>query len=1108
MLLVVGMVTVASWRVRDDQSRHESLERSARMVAALEQVHATFFEEIAIVAALVWARDPAFATLYVNAAEELEQDLSLAQREALAAGDTRATATLDFLTQRITRLDQQFGPIVPALLGSDPDEAIDIALADMGPAQSETYLIRGVLEQLVTEEQKEFAAKRAAADHSADVTLMLVIAFGAVALVGGTATMVTLMVLVVQPLASLRKSVRAITSGDLQTRAKVSGPEEVASLAQDFNEMVSARRLVEEALQGQTQALAERVRELNCLYNLSDLAQKRDVSLPQMLQATTELLPSAWQYPEVACARIVFEEQVFTTDNFRETRWRQASDIAVRGRPGGTVEVRYLDEKPQCEEGPFLDAERRLINAVAERLGHIIERKQAEDALRKSERELAIRNSVANIFLTVPDEQMYGEVLRVILETMESEHGIFGYIDDDGALVCPSLTRDVWDQCQMPGKDIVFPREVWGGIWGRALTEKKTLLSNQTAQVPEGHIAIRRVLAVPIVHHGEAIGLLMVANRATDYGEDDQELLEAIAHATGPILSARLERDRHERERKRAEEALREQARRDPLTGVLNHGAIVEELRTLLSGHHDSDSHAVAMVDVDGLKAVNDTYGHQVGDAVLVAVARALSGNGALVGRYGGDEFAVVLPGADRAAAERYREGVLSLLPTAALHDPESGAAVPVAVSVGLAMYPTQAHKVEELVKLADDEMYAAKRQRPLRANHLGPSPHLSRGLAAEMAARLAPLLSAPGELKDKLQLLARSLAAGAGYDGISVTLFSPPLRAAAVATPTLVRESEEPVQAWARELDRLTDHPLRRLLERTRRPFILDDPQHDERLTEDERRLMRASGLRSALTVPITWEDEIIGALSVASKREAAFGPSHARFLMGVATGVASIVRTATLIEELKSTSGRLEEAHTETVMLLAASAEAHDRTTGQHLQNVRAITEALAAELGHSEEQSKELGSAAVLHDIGKIRVPDSILASVGRLSDEEWELMKHHTTWGAEFLAGRPGFELAAVIARSHHERWDGGGYPDGLAGEAIPEAATIVAVADSFDAITSDRPYRAARSVAAAVREIVACSGKQFSPRVVQALVRLHKRKMLPRLHRHAPEEKAA
>jgi putative two-component system response regulator len=193
---------------------------------------------------------------------------------------------------------------------------------------------------------------------------------------------------------------------------------------------------------------------------------------------------------------------------------------------------------------------------------------------------------------------------------------------------------------------------------------------------------------------------------------------------------------------------------------------------------------------------------------------------------------------------------------------------------------------------------------------------------------------------------------------------------------------------------------------------------------------------------------------------------------------------------------------------MLLAAAAEAHDHTTGLHLQNVHAITEALARELGYSDEKATELGLAAVLHDIGKVRVPDSLLASTGTLPSEEWELMKHHTPWGAEFLAGRPGFGLAATIARSHHEHWDGGGYPDGLAGEAIPEAAAIVAVADAFDAITSDRPYRPRRSVTAAMQEIMTCSGKQFSPRVVRALVRLHKGKMLPRLHRHAPEEKAA
>ncbi len=140
--------------------------------------------------------------------------------------------------------------------------------------------------------------------------------------------------------------------------------------------------------------------------------------------------------------------------------------------------------------------------------------------------------------------------------------------------------------------------------------------------------------------------------------------------------------------------------------------------------------------------------------------------------------------------------------------------------------------------------------------------------------------------------------------------------------------------------------------------------------------------------------------------------------------------------------------------------------------------------------------MGLTAVLHDIGKIRVPDSVLSNPGKLTVEEWEVMKQHTAWGHELLAGRPGFELAATIARSHHERWDGGGYPDGLSGEDIPEAATIVAVADSLDAMISDRPYRAGRSVAAAVRELVACSGSQFSPKVVEALVRVRKEKRLP------------
>ncbi|MHC4539789.1 MAG: MASE3 domain-containing protein [Planctomycetota bacterium] len=193
----------------------------------------------------------------------------------------------------------------------------------------------------------------------------------------------------------------------------------------------------------------------------------------------------------------------------------------------------------------------------------ITSRKAAEQALRRSERELAIRNKIAQIFLTLADEQMYSEVLHVVLEAMESRHGVFGYINEDGALICPSMTRDIWDQCRMADKNYVFPRDIWGGIWGRAMTEKKTLCSNTPFAVPEGHIPVGRALAVPLIYLGRVIGLLLVGNKAGDYEPSDREMLETIADYIAPILGARLERDRWEKQRREASQAL--QKARDEL---------------------------------------------------------------------------------------------------------------------------------------------------------------------------------------------------------------------------------------------------------------------------------------------------------------------------------------------------------------------------------------------------------------------------------------------------------------------------------------------------------------------------------------------------------------
>jgi len=187
----------------------------------------------------------------------------------------------------------------------------------------------------------------------------------------------------------------------------------------------------------------------------------------------------------------------------------------------------------------------------------ITERKRGEEVLKQAQKELTIRNKIAEIFLTVPDEQMFGEALQVILEAMESEFGIFGYIDEHDVLIIPSMTRDIWEKCQIPDKTIVYPPEKWGGIWGRALIEKRSLSANQGLHVPEGHVPITRVLVIPIIYSKQVIGLLEVANKAIDYSYKDQEFLETIAGKIAPILNARMQRDREERERKQTEEALR-----------------------------------------------------------------------------------------------------------------------------------------------------------------------------------------------------------------------------------------------------------------------------------------------------------------------------------------------------------------------------------------------------------------------------------------------------------------------------------------------------------------------------------------------------------------------
>ena len=569
------------------------------------------------------------------------------------------------------------------------------------------------------------------------------------------------------------------------------------------------------------------------------------------------------------------------------------------------------------------------------------------------------------------------------------------------------------------------------------------------------------------------------------------EIAVSLIHGTGsPSFSAFV---RDISERKNAEKALRSQATHDALTGALNHGAIVEALHEI--SNDDSASHSIAMVDVDGLKATNDTYGHQVGDAVLKAVAAGLAADGAVVGRYGGDEFVVLLRGAGRDAAEKYRAEVLGAFSQTTLEGPGEGSRIPIFVSIGLASYPDEADTIAGWLGLADNAMYTARKGRADSPNTSGNKRTFGKERAARLVAEIVPLLTRSGTREDKLDLVAQLLSVSAGYDGVNFEVSGdspepPEWQSAHVRAP------KDIVDAWMREQSRSENHPLGKILEETRSPVFLDDVATDERLTKRERELLTNIGFKSALVVPMIWQDRMVGMLSVGSKTETGFHTWDAQFLTAVASQVTAIVFMTTLVEELQAATDNIKEAHSETVMMLASVAEANDNTTGRHLQRVRALTEALAIELEYSVEEASKMGLAAVLHDIGKIQVPNSILTSSNSLSEQEWDIMRRHTVWGAEFLRGRKGFDLAEIVAHSHHERWDGGGYPAGLKGDEISEAAAITCVADTFDAITNDRPYRSGRTQEEAVREILSCSGTQFSPRVTAALERLYNRRALP------------
>ncbi|MFW5425949.1 MAG: HD domain-containing phosphohydrolase [Methylophagaceae bacterium] len=241
--------------------------------------------------------------------------------------------------------------------------------------------------------------------------------------------------------------------------------------------------------------------------------------------------------------------------------------------------------------------------------------------------------------------------------------------------------------------------------------------------------------------------------------------------------------------------------------------------------------------------------------------------------------------------------------------------------------------------------------------------------------------------------------------------------------------------------------------------------------LTSETRSRSLTSGAKDFLTKPFDRQEVILRTSNIIEVRLL-----HKQILQ----------QNIILEAEVKKRTQELENSRLEIIQRLGLAAEYKDNETGNHVLRMSKFSHALAKLYGLADKDLEMILCASPMHDIGKIGIPDRVLLKPGKLDNDEWEIMKSHVTIGAELLSGgeSPLLSMAKSIALTHHEKWDGSGYPEGLSGDDIPIEGRICAISDVFDALTSERPYKEAWSIEKAVALIKDESGKHFDPRLVE------------------------
>ncbi len=589
---------------------------------------------------------------------------------------------------------------------------------------------------------------------------------------------------------------------------------------------------------------------------------------------------------------------------------------------------------------------------------------------------------------------------------------------------------------------------------------------------PTGPASPGRLMTIPLLVNNEIHGILLL-------GATEEETIAAIdisfVYHVANVLSSILA----------AVTRIRQLAAHDSLTGLFNREYFEEQAERAWQlarryGHHM----AVAIMDVDYFKIVNDTHGHLVGDQVLREFAdiikKAARGSD-VVARYGGDEFVVMLPQADLASGMTLVNRIRSAVEENVFCVRTLGLRLTTSIGLATSAGMDPAASATEILNLADAGLYAAKREGRNRVR-LATNEQIPKGGAA-VATGAANLPGALNGVKDQPCILL------VDDDPLILTTIQAILRGGGYKTEAVNSPSEalKKAQADPGAFDvalidlNMPDVNGLELLSALRQtdssimPVVMTGCATKDNAVQSLRQ-----GAFEFIEKPII-PDELLAVVEK-SLDHRRLRMENERYRLRLEEMVRQ--KSADLIMAMEE----LKQTHEFTLQAMVRMLDEREHATGQHSNRVRALSFVLGKAMSLPRKELDILAHGALLHDIGKVAIPDRILLKEGPLTDDERKIMRTHAEVGRNILSSSNDLKDVAELVYSHQERYDGTGYPRGLKGDDICLGARIFAVIDAYDSMRSDRPYRKALSAAMARDEVVRCSGTHFDPAVVDAFLR--------------------